>query len=206
LLRALVTGFEPFGGASLNASYEAVRRLPPRLGALDIVTAQLPTSYAHSGTALMREIERTEPAIILCVGEASERTALNIERVAINMQTARIADNDGAQPHDVRIIGGAPSAYFATLPIVAIHEALIEAGLPAVASNSAGTFVCNHVFYTLMHCGAGNAGKFRAGFLHVPSWRKDSCEHESAAGSAAPMTLDDIVRGIGIVLATTAVR
>lgn len=203
-MRALVTGFEPFGGASLNASYEAVRRLPPRLGALDITTAQLPTSYARSGTALLREIERTEPAIVLCVGEAGERTALNIERVAVNMQTARIADNDGAQPHNVQVIGGAPSAYFATLPIIAIHEALTGAGLPAVASNSAGTFVCNHVFYTLMHCGAGNAGKFRAGFLHVPSWRKDFYEHET--GSAAPMTLDDIVRGIGIVLATTAAR
>ncbi len=205
-MRALVTGFEPFGGASLNASYEAVRRLPPRLGALDIVTAELPTSYARSGAALEREIARVEPAIVLCVGEAKERTALNIERVAVNMQTARIADNDGAQPHNVQIVGGAPSAYFATLPIMAIHEALTEAGLPVVASNSAGTFVCNHVFYTLMHCGAGSAEKFRAGFLHVPSWRTDTYEHEYEAGRETPMTLDDIVRGIGIVLATTAAR
>lgn len=194
-MRALVTGFEPFGGAGLNASYEAVRRLPPRLGALDIVTAQLPTSYARCGAALMREIGRTAPDIVLCVGEAGERTALNVERVAINMQDARIADNDGAQPVDAPVIAGAPAAYFATLPVRAIHAALVAAGLPAVVSNSAGTFVCNHLFYTLLHFAAAAGTKLRGGFLHVPCWRSDA---------APAMTLEDIERGIRVALDAAA--
>ena len=200
-MRALVTGFEPFGGAGLNASYEAVRRLPPRLGALDIVTAQLPTSYARCGAALMREIGRTAPDIVLCVGEAGERTALNVERVAINMQDARIADNDGAQPRDAPVIDGAPAAYFSTLPVQAIHAALVAAELPAIVSNSAGTFVCNHLFYTLMHYAAGTAGNLRGGFLHVPAWRNDA-EH---AGTAA-MELDEIEYGLRITLEACAAR
>ena len=198
-MRALVTGFEPFGGAEVNASYEAVRRLPFRLGDLDITTAQLPTSYAHSGTALEREIARVRPDIVLCVGEAGERTALNIERVAINVQDARIADNDGRQPVGVPVVAGGPAAYFATLPVYAIAQALHAAGLAAEISNSAGTFVCNHVFYTLMRCSAKSTARFRAGFLHVPSVRAPA-----AADNATPsMTLDDIVRGIRIALETT---
>jgi pyroglutamyl-peptidase len=195
-MRALVTGFEAFGGARANASYAAVARLPARIGALDIVTAQLPTSYARSGVALMREIERAQPAFVLCVGEAGERHELNVERVAINVQDARLADNDGAQPIDMPVVSGAPAAYFSTLPVRAIHDALIAAHLPATLSNTAGTFACNHVFYTLMHFAATTRTRLSAGFLHVPAWRDDS-----RAGTAATvMTLDDIVRGITIAL------
>jgi pyroglutamyl-peptidase len=194
-MRALVTGFEAFGGARANASYAAVARLPSRIAALDIVTAQLPTSYARSGAALIREIERVEPALVLCVGEAGERHELNVERVAINVQDARLADNDGAQPIDVPVVKAAPAAYFATLPVRAIHDALIAAHLPATLSNSAGTFVCNHVFYTLMHFAAMTQSKLSGGFLHVPAWREE--------GNAA-MMLDDIVRGIVIALEVSA--
>ena len=122
-MRALVTAFEAFGGARANASSAAVTRLPARIGALDIVTAQLPTSYARSGAALIREIERVKPTLVLCVGEAGERHELNVERVAINVQDARLADNDGAQPIDVPVLKDAPAAYFATLPVRAIHDA-----------------------------------------------------------------------------------
>jgi pyroglutamyl-peptidase len=195
-VRALVTGFEPFAGAAVNASYEAVRRLPRRSGGLDIVTAQLPTSYARSGAALEREIARVRPEIVLCVGEAGERTALNIERVAINVQDARIADNDGRQPVDAPVVAGGPAAYLATLPVRAIEEALHTAGLAVEISNSAGTFVCNHVFYTLMHCGATGTAQFRGGFLHVPSLRGQATGNPDAS----PMTLDDVVRGIHIAL------
>ena len=195
-MRALVTGFEPFGGAGANASHAAVSRLPARIGALDVVTALLPTSYARSGSALRREVERVRPALVLCVGEAGERRELNIERVALNVQDARVADNDGARPVDLPVVSGAPAAYFATLPVRAIHDALIAASLPATLSNSAGTFVCNHVFYTLLHFAATARADLHAGFLHVPAWRAD--------GAAPTMTLDDIVRGITIALAASA--
>src|SRR4051812_31794243 len=110
-MRALVTGFEPFGGAAVNASYEAVRRLPSRIGGIEIVTAQLPTAYARAGAALIGEIRHADPDLVLCVGEANERTALNIERVAINVQDAQLADNDGAQPRDMPVIAAGPAAY-----------------------------------------------------------------------------------------------
>jgi pyroglutamyl-peptidase len=195
--RALVTFFEPFGDDRVNASLEAVRRLPPRIGGLDIVTAQLPTSYARCGAALTSEIERAQPAIVLCVGEAGERAGLNVERIAINLQDARLADNDGAQPLDIPIVTGAPAAYFATLPVRAIHAALTQAGLPAEISNSAGTFVCNHAFYSLMHYAATSGASLRAGFLHVPAWRNDE--------TASAMRIDNIVRGIVIALEVSAV-
>ncbi len=198
-MRALVTGFEAFDGAGSNASHEAVRRLPPRIGALDIITALLPTSFARAGAVLIREIERADPAIVLCVGEARERTALNIERIAINLQDARTADNDGAQPIDTPIAAGAPAAWFSTLPVRAIHDALSAAHLPSTLSYSAGTFVCNHVFYTLMQYEAQTHARWRGGFLHVPAWRIDS-----ALGKTATMTLDDIVRGLVIALKTSA--
>ncbi|MEO7727475.1 MAG: pyroglutamyl-peptidase I [Burkholderiales bacterium] len=199
--RALISGFEPFGGASVNASFEAVRRLPGRIGTLDITTLQLPTSYARASKVLLDAIARVDPVLVLCVGEAGERTALNIERVAINVQDARIADNDGAQPVDLPIVDGAPAAYFTTLPVRAIHESLAAAGLSSAISNSAGTFVCNHLFYTLMQFALTENKRLRGGFLHVPCWRSDTA---ATPNGTPPMILADIVRGLTIVLEASA--
>jgi pyroglutamyl-peptidase len=197
-MKALVTGFEPFGGETINASIEAVRRLPPRIGALEIVTAELPTSYARSHAALAAEIARAQPGIVLCVGQAGERSALCVERVALNIQHAEIADNDGARPDDTPVVPGGPAAYLATLPVRAAVAALRAAELPALLSMSAGTFVCNHVFYGLMHLAATQRHHFRGGFLHVPALP------QPASGEAPSMALADIVRGIEIVLETPA--
>src|SRR5262245_42549542 len=116
-MRALVTGFDPFGGGRVNASLEAVRRLAARSGTSDIVTAVLPTSYARSIPALKAAIRDARPAIVLCVGEAGDRSQLSVERVAVNLQDARIPDNDGAAPADQPVVRGGPAAYFATLPV-----------------------------------------------------------------------------------------
>jgi pyroglutamyl-peptidase len=199
-MKALVTAFEPFGGERINASHEAVARLPARMGRLEIVTALLPTSYARSRAALEVAIAQTWPEIVLCVGQASERAALCVERVAINLQDARSADNDGAQPQDAPVIASAPTAYFSTMPLKKVLAALRTARLPAEVSDSAGTFVCNHVFYCLMHYAATSERPFRGGFLHVPC-----LPQQRAQGSKAPaMALEDIVRGITISLETTA--
>ena len=198
-MKALVTGFEPFGGDTINASLEAVRRLPAQIGRLEIVTAQLPTSYARSLAALEAAIERTKPDIVLCVGQAGERAALCVERVAINVQDAEIADNDGAKPVDAPVIAGGPAAYLATLPARAVVAALHAEKLPAQLSMSAGTFVCNHVFYGLMHLAATRGQSFRAGFLHVPR-----LPQQAPDGKALYMALDDIVRGIVVVLESAA--
>ena len=160
-MKALVTGFEPFGGDTINASLEAVRRLPARVGALEIETATLPTSFARTHAALEAAIMRTKPDIVLCVGQAGDRAALCIERVAINVQDAVIADNDGAQPDDAPVVPGGPAAYLATLPVRAAVAALQAEKLPVQLSMSAGTFVCNHVFYGLMHLAAARGAQGR---------------------------------------------
>src|SRR5262245_12873935 len=150
-MKALVTGFDPFGGDVINPSYEAVRRLPARIGTLDVVTAELPTSFARATPRLRALIAREKPGIVLCVGLAAERQTIGVERVAVNLKHARIADNDGARPVDAPVIARAPAAYFSTLPVTHIVDALARARLSAEMSMSAGTFVCNHVFYGLMH-------------------------------------------------------
>src|SRR5262245_49656580 len=138
-VKALITGFEPFGGVRTNASIEAVRRVPARVGEIDVAIAELPTSYARSPAALAAAIARAQPDIVLCVGQAGERAALCVERVAVNIQDAEIADNDGAQPVDTPILPGGPAAYLATLPVRATVAALHAAQLPAQLSMSAGT-------------------------------------------------------------------
>lgn len=196
-MKALVTAFEPFGGEAINASLEAVRRLPPRLGALEIQTATLPTSFERAPGALEAAIERAQPDIVLCVGQAGDRAALCVERVAVNLQDARAPDNDGAQPADVPIAAPGPAAYLATLPVRQMVAALGAAALPAQLSMSAGTFVCNRVFYELMRIAASGRA-LRAGFLHVPRLP------QQAAPGQPSMALDDIVRGIRIALETAA--
>ncbi len=197
-MKALVTGFEPFGGEKINASLEAVRRLPQRIGAMEVVTAELPTSYARSIPALEDAIARSNPKLVLCVGQAGDRGALCVERVAVNLQDTRIPDNDGAQPVDVPVVAGGPAAYLSTLSVRAAVAALHAAELPAQLSMSAGTFVCNHVFYGLMRLAATRKPPFRGGFLHVP------CLPEHAAPGVPSMPLDDIVRGILVVLEASA--
>lgn len=203
-MKALVTGFEPFGGERVNPSGEAIGRLPQTLGGLRIATQMLPTAYASSLGLLFQAIAREQPDIVLCTGEAGSRLDLSPERVAINIQDARIRDNDGDQPIDLPVVAGGPAAYFTTLPLKAAVHALREAGLPASVSNTAGTFVCNHVFYGLMHHAATSGARFRArfrgGFMHLPYLPEQAALHPKAPS----MALDCIVRGIEIVLAVTA--
>src|SRR5688572_26173838 len=141
-MKILVTAFDPFGGEKVNASAAAIRLLPPRAGALEIVTQELPTSYARSLPALEAAIARADPGIVLCVGQAADRPALCVERVAVNLQHARVPDNDGALPAEVPVVAGGPAAYLATLPVRAAVAALRAQELPAQLSMSAGTFVC----------------------------------------------------------------
>lgn len=194
-MKALVTAFEPFGGERVNASLEAIRRLPARIGAIEIESAVLPTSFARSLPALDAAIDRARPQLVLCTGQAGERAALCVERLAVNLQDADAPDNDGARPVDNPVIAGGPAAYLATLPLRPAVDALRADGLPAQLSMSAGTFVCNQVFYGLMHRAARERHRFRAGFLHVPR-----LPQQAPSPGAPSMPLDDIVRGIAIVL------
>lgn len=205
-MQALVAGFEAFGGDAVNPAAEALRLLPPRLGRLTLTTRRLPVAFATAPTALEEAIGAIDPDIVLIVGLAGGRARLSLERVALNLIDARIADNDGRQPNERAVVAAGPVAYFATLPVKAAVVALREAGLPAAVSDTAGTFVCNQTFYALMHLAAERRLRLRGGLLHVPYLPSQAARHADIAGGAPSMALDDVVRGIEIVLRIALAR
>ena len=201
-MKALVTGFDPFGGDKVNPSSLAVSKLKKRIGDIVVHTIELPTSYARSAGVLREAIDKIKPDIVLCVGQAGGRAELCLERVAINIQDARIRDNDGKQPIDKPVLANGLPAHFTTLPIKACVAEMRKAGLPAAVSNTAGTFVCNHIFYSLMEIAASHPIPMRGGFLHIPYVP----EQVARLGGAPSMSVADIARGIEIILSVSAVR
>jgi pyroglutamyl-peptidase len=190
----LLTGFEPFGGETINPSWLAVQALQgQQIQGHTVVAAQLPTVFEASLRELRALLRRHQPELVICVGQAGGRHALSLERVAINVNDAPIPDNAGALPIDTPVVRGAPAAYFSTLPIKAMLAALQQENIRAEVSQTAGTFVCNHVFYGLMRALATNRSlkSTRGGFVHVP-WLPEQ--------GAPNMALDDIVRGLGVAL------
>lgn len=190
----LLTGFDPFGGAALNPSWLAVRALHGRqIRGHKVVAAQLPTVYGESIEALRALLRQHHPALVVCVGQAGGRRSISLERVAINVNDAPLADNAGAQPVDTPVVPNGPAAYFSTLPIKAMWAALHQQGVPVEVSQTAGTFVCNHVFYGLMHelATTHSLRHTRGGFIHVP-WLPEQ--------GTPSMALDDVVEGLRIAL------
>ena len=176
----LLTGFAPFGGDGANPSWEAVRLLDgTRIAGHRVATRCLPVEFGRSLRELRAAIREHAPSLVVCVGLAAGRPQLQVERVAINVDDARIPDNAGASPIDAPVVPGGPAAYFATLPIKAIAEALRAAGIPAAVSQTAGTYVCNHVFYGLMHA-LRRTPRVRGGFIHVPYAPADAVRHPGA--------------------------
>jgi pyroglutamyl-peptidase len=169
LPRVLLTGFEPFGGEDVNPSWQAVslvRDAPPE--GVELHAVQLSCVFGRANEELRAAIAEFSPDLVLCVGQAGGRPDLTVERVAVNVDDARIPDNAGNQPIDEPIAPDGPAAYFAPLPVKACVAAVREAGLPASVSQTAGTFVCNHVFYGLAHLAATELPALRGGFVHVP--------------------------------------
>ena len=188
--KILLTGFDAFGGDTLNPSWLAARALHgTQILGHKVVAAQLPTVFDASLRELNALLKKHQPALVICIGQAGGRSALSLERVAINVNDAPIADNAGAQPVDTPVKPGQPAAYFSTLPIKAMLAALQADGVAAEVSQTAGTFVCNHVFYGLMHALATRRAlrQVRGGFIHVP-WLPEQ--------GTPNLPLDDIVRGL----------
>ena len=189
--RILLTGFEPFGGDDINPSWEIARALDGQ--AIDrarVVSVQLPCVFGQAHDVLASALAAHRPTLVLCLGLAANRSALSLERVGINVDDARIPDNAGAQPIDQPAVPGAPAAYFATVPIKAMVAAVQAAGLPAEVSQTAGTFVCNHVLFGLMHQLRRRRG-VRGGFMHVPL-----LPEQAAAAGLPGLALEDQVRGV----------
>lgn len=150
-MKVLVTGFDPFGGESINPAYEAVKMLPDEIAGAQIIKREIPTSFTRGTAEVVRQIELCQPDLVLNVGQAGSAAGLRVERVAINLADARIPDNDGAQPVDEPLVQDGAPAYFAKLPVKAMVRGVQAKGYPCQLSYTAGTYVCNAVMYTVLH-------------------------------------------------------
>ena len=164
----LITGFDPFGGEKINPSIEAVKSLPDEILGAKIMKLELPTSRKRAMACIEEAIAQENPDVILSVGQAGGRTGITVERVGLNVDDFRTPDNDGDQPVDERIVPDGPDAYFVTLPIKKIVENIRERGISAAVSNTAGTFVCNHVIYGTRHLIETKYPGKKSGFIHIP--------------------------------------
>ena len=167
-MKVLITGFDPFGGEKINPAWEAVRALPDNIDGIEVVKLQIPTVFKKSAKKLFENIDSVKPDVVICVGQAGGRYEFSVERVAINVDDGRIPDNDGYQPVDSPVFEDGENAYFSTLPIKAIVEEVKKAGIPAAVSNTAGTYVCNHIMYSLLYYLNKNNLNIKGGFIHVP--------------------------------------
>lgn len=198
-MKVLVTGFEPFGGEKINPSLEAVKMLPKEISGAEIVKASIPVVFGKSIKKLDELIEKEKPQVVICVGQAGGRFELSIERVAINIDDARIPDNDGNQPIDEKIFEDGENAYFATLPIKAMVEEMRAGSVPSAVSNTAGTYVCNNIMYGLLYLADKKYKGIRGGFIHVPFIP----EQVITRANTPYMSLQQISRGLELAIKAT---
>ncbi|MCW6681685.1 pyroglutamyl-peptidase I [Aerococcaceae bacterium NML160702] len=191
-MKILVTGFDPFGGEAINPALEAIKRLPTTIAGAAVEVLEIPTVFHKSAEVVAAKMRNYQPDVVLCIGQAGGRTGLTPERVAINQDDARIPDNEGNQPIDVAIQADGQAAYFTTLPIKAMVEAIHQVGLPASVSNSAGTFVCNHIMYQVLYLVDKEFPQTKAGFMHIPFMMEQVVDKPNQPA----MSLTDITRGI----------
>ena len=167
-MKILVTGFEPFGGENRNPSADVVKKLPDKISGAEIVKLIIPVVREKSSTEIKKAVEKFSPDIILSIGQAGGRSAISVERMAVNLDDYRIPDNEGNQPMEEPVVPGGPDGYFCTVPVKQMAKAIREAGVPAQESLSAGTFVCNHVMYSTLHLLCTNYPDTKFGFIHIP--------------------------------------
>lgn len=168
MMKILVTGFDPFGGATINPAIETVKRLPDIVAGAEIIKLEIPTVCHKSLRVIDEAIAKYDPDVILSIGQAGGRSDITVERIGINVDDCRIPDNEGNQIIDEPVYADGPAAYFVTVPIKAMVKRIQERGIPASVSNTAGTFVCNHVTYGVCHLTAVKYPGKRSGFIHIP--------------------------------------
>ncbi len=190
--KLLITGFDPFGGETINPAWEAVKLLPDQIGDFELTKMEIPTVFGAASREVLDAAQQCQPDVILCIGQAGGRKGITPEKVGINLRHGRIADNAGNQPQDEPVAAGGPAAYFATVPVRKMAEAIEAAGITASVSYSAGAFVCNDTLYTLLHHYAGTA--VQTGFVHVPFLPQQARE------GVPSMPLEEIVRGLTVMI------
>lgn len=191
-MKILVTGFDPFGGEKINPAIEAVKLLPNTIKGAEIEKLEIPTVFHKSADVVREKMNEFKPDVVLNIGQAGGRMGLTPERVAINQDDARIPDNEGNQPIDVAIQEDGQPAYFTKLPIKAMVKAMKNAGIPASVSNTAGTFVCNHIMYQTLYLVDKEFPEAKAGFMHIPFMTEQVLDKPNQPA----MSLTDMARGI----------
>jgi pyroglutamyl-peptidase len=191
-MKVLITGFDPFGGEKINPAYEAVKRLPDEIENSEIIKIEIPTVFKKSYQKLEENIKIHNPDIVICIGQAGGRFEITPERVAINIDDARIKDNEGNQPIDQKIFEDGDPAYFSTLPIKAMVKEIKLQNIPASISNTAGTFVCNHIMYSLLYLINKKYPNIKGGFIHVPFINEQVIDKRNTPY----MNLNDIIIGL----------
>lgn len=202
-MKILLTGFDPFGGDTINPAWEAVKLVKNQLDDIEVVKLEVPTVFYKSIEKVVEAIEKEKPDAVLCIGQAGGRYDLTPERVAINVNDARIPDNEGKQPLDGPIFKDSDAAYFSTLPIKAMVKEIREAGVPASVSNTAGTFVCNHLMYGVLYTLDKKYPGVKGGFMHVPFVTSQIVKRSTPAPS---LSIEHIVRGIEAALRAIALN
>lgn len=190
-MKILVTGFDPFGGEKINPAIEAVKRLPDEIDDNQIVKLEVPTIFYQSAKVVKEKIIAEKPDMVINVGQAGGRAAITPERIAINFQAGSTPDNSGKGPKEGKIESDGADGYFTQLPIKKMVTAIRKAGIPAEVSNSAGTYVCNHLFYEVQYMRVHDFPKLKAGFIHIPF-----LPSQAKNGRRPSMNLDDMVKGL----------
>lgn len=197
-MKILITGFDPFGGEAINPALEAVKKLPDTVGEAEIIKLEIPTVFNKSLEKIEEVIKEHNPDVVVSIGQAGGRFGITPERVAINVDDARIEDNEGKQPVDIPVFADGDNAYFTNLPVKAMVAEMVKAGIPASLSNTAGTFVCNHVMYGVLYMINKRYPHMKGGFIHVPYIPGQVV----AKPNMPSMSVEDITKGLEICLRT----
>lgn len=200
-MKVLLTGFDPFGGESINPAYEAVKMVSDTIEGATVVKVEIPTVFKKAVGVIDEQIKKHQPDIVLAIGQAGGRPAIAVERVGINVDDARIPDNEGNQPIDEVIFEDGQNAYFSNLPIKRMVDEMKKADIPAVVSNTAGTYVCNHVLYSIMYLVDKKYNHIRGGFIHVPY-----LPEQALVKNVPSMSLSMISQGIEIAIRTAIIH
>lgn len=191
-MKVLITGFDPFGGESINPALEAVKKLPDTIEGAEIIKLEIPTVFRKSLEKIEENIIKLNPDVVISIGQAGGRFGITPERVAINIDDARIPDNETNQPIDIPIFEDGDTAYFTTLPIKAMVKEMQDNGIPSSVSNTAGTFVCNHVMYGVLYMATKKYPNIKAGFIHVPYIPSQVVTKQNQPS----MSTEDITKGL----------
>lgn len=186
--KLLITGFEPFGGLSKNPSWEAVSKMPDRVGSFSLIKLKLPVEFGKAAERVISKAQELLPDVILCTGVATGRDVICFEKVAVNIKTAAIPDNSGFKPLDEAVVENGQAAYFATVPVRKMADAVKAKGIPAKISYSAGVYVCNDLFYNLLYTFSGT--NTQVGFVHIP------CTPELTKDGTSGIPLDKIISAL----------